>query len=425
MVYLSKFRPTDVRPELLVDRDDAAEWLEHSISAYLADRDPEQGQGFCVLGSKGVGKSILTRAVLQKLKEVHAATTLFVEVDCRGALRQRKVLKQVVEQVHAELYKMNRYGSPGASRELLASAAVLKTLASFDQVERKTVHEHLTEFKAAAGADGKLLDFIASEFQISLRRRKQEAIEGKVLLDDDNIREALLLLLRDIRLAHEDLDIIVYLDNIDELDHDAYWSDEGRERVRAQTLGLMQLWRAPVGLVLNMRTYYSSILLREVSKRFELLPLDDATLEQILARRLHSEQRAVQEALGNDLWNARRSELAGMASTPLSFLMWFEYLAERIKEPEERSMAEVLMGFARTHAATVSQDVLRRIAGIFEGVEAAVPRERLLAACGGNEALLSQAIRSQIVLPLDFWQPNEFTLDPELHFLLARTPDES
>lgn len=419
MVYLSKFRPTDVRPELLVDREDAAEWLEHSISAYLADRDPEQGQGFCVLGSKGVGKSILTRAVLQKLKEVHAATTLFVEVDCRGVLRQRKVLKQIVEQVHAELFKMNRYGSPGASRELLASAAVLKTLAGFDQVERKTVHEHLTEFKAAAGTSGKLLEFIASEFQISLSRRKQDVVEGKVMLDDDNIREALLLLLRDIRLAHEDLDIIIYLDNIDELDHDAYWSPEGRERVRVQTLGLMQLWRAPVGLVLNMRTYYSSILLREVSKRLELGPLDDATLEQILARRLQNEPPPVQEALGSQRWQDRRGALARVATTPLSYLMWFEFLAERIKDPEERSLTDLLLGFARTHAATVSPDVLRQIAGAFEHAEATVSRDGVLAACGGQEAVLSQAIRSQIVLPLDFWQPNEFTLDPELHFLLA------
>lgn len=150
MVYLSKFRPTDVRPELLVDRSEEAEWLEHSIQAYLGDRDPEQGQGFCVLGAKGVGKSILTRKVLDELKQFHAPTTLFVEVDCRGALRQRKVLKQIVEQVHAELYTFAQYGSTKVSKELVASAAVLKTLAGFDEVERRTVHEHLTEFRAAA-----------------------------------------------------------------------------------------------------------------------------------------------------------------------------------------------------------------------------------------------------------------------------------
>lgn len=422
MVYLSRLRPTDVRPELLIDREGEAEWLEHSISAYLADRDPEQGQAFCILGSKGVGKSILTRKVLQKLKEIHAGTTVFVDVDCRGALKQRKVLKQIAERVHAELATMQRYGSHAVSKELVANAAVVKTLAAFDHIERKQVYEYLTEYRSAASLGGKVTEYLSSQHQISFQRSKKEVVEGKVLFDDDTIREMLVLLLRDIRHHHRDLDIIIYLDNIDELDHDAYRQDATREEIRAETFGLMQLWKAPVGLVLNMRTYYSSILLREVSKRRELLPLDATKLGEALARRLAEEPAHVQKALEEGQWVARKKELAEMASTPLSFLLWFEYLAERITEPEAQSMAQLLTGFAQTHSATISLDTLRRIARAFGSRDATLSRAQVLAACGDNEAVLSQAIRSQIVLPRDFWEPNEFTLDPELHFLLALTP---
>lgn len=422
MVYLSRLRPTDVRPELLIDREREAEWLEHSISAYLADRNPEQGQAFCILGSKGVGKSILTRKVLQKLKEIHAGTTVFVDVDCRGALKQRKVLKQIAERVHAELATMQRYGSHAVSKELVASAAVVKTLAAFDQIERKQVYEFLTEYRSAASLGGKVTEFLSSEHKISIQQSKREALEGKVIFDDDNIRAMLILLLGDIRRHHQDLDIIIYLDNIDELDHDAYRLETTREQIRAHTIGLMELWRAPVGLVLNMRTYYSSILLREVSKRRELKPLNASKLGEVLARRLAEEPAQVQNALSDDSWVTRRQELAQMASTPLSFLLWFEYLAERIAEPEPQSLAQLLTGFAETHAATISSETLRRIAAAFGRRDATLSREQVLAACGGNEAMLSQAIRSQVVLPRDFWSPNEFTLDPELHFLLALTP---
>jgi hypothetical protein len=40
-----------------------------------------------------------------------------------------------------------------------------------------------------------------------------------------------------------------------------------------------------------------------------------------------------------------------------------------------------------------------------------------LAACGDNEAVLNQLQDRQAILPVDFWNPVEFTLDPELTFL--------
>jgi len=44
-----------------------------------------------------------------------------------------------------------------------------------------------------------------------------------------------------------------------------------------------------------------------------------------------------------------------------------------------------------------------------------INRERLLAACGGNEAEVNQVIDRQGVLPKDFWDPaTYYTLDPEL-----------
>ena len=82
-------------------------------------------------------------------------------------------------------------------------------------------------------------------------------------------------------------------------------------------------------------------------------------------------------------------------------------------------MTELLPGFALLRGATLGLDRLLSITRAFGTRDATISRAQLLVACGGSEALRSQAIRSQIVLPRDFWEPEELTLDPELHFFLA------
>ena len=44
-------------------------------------------------------------------------------------------------------------------------------------------------------------------------------------------------------------------------------------------------------------------------------------------------------------------------------------------------------------------------------------RAAVLAASGNNEAVLNHLQHRHAILPVDFWNPVEFTLDPELSFL--------
>jgi hypothetical protein len=69
--------------------------------------------------------------------------------------------------------------------------------------------------------------------------------------------------------------------------------------------------------------------------------------------------------------------------------------------------------------ANISKEVLECVAKVFTPPTRTARREELLSACDGREAVLSQLIHAQAILPRDFWEPNEFTLDPELHYLLA------
>jgi hypothetical protein len=69
-MFLQRFKPSAIDPLYLVNRQVDLDWLVGAISTYLSDPDP-RARGplsFCVLGEKGVGKTILTKAALWKLR---------------------------------------------------------------------------------------------------------------------------------------------------------------------------------------------------------------------------------------------------------------------------------------------------------------------------------------------------------------------
>jgi hypothetical protein len=74
--------------------------------------------------------------------------------------------------------------------------------------------------------------------------------------------------------------------------------------------------------------------------------------------------------------------------------------------------------FLDTHYATTANaafgPVLRCFAASSTG---RTTRSQLLDALGGNQLVLDQLQDIQAVLPVDFWNPNEFTLDPELAWI--------
>lgn len=423
-LFLTKLRPSHSDPELLVDRTQEIRWLEQRIATYLLDRSPDRGGVIAVLGAKGVGKSIVTRRALTTLRRQHGHVVVFVTVDCRRQLSQRRVLRQLGDALHEELVRMREHGIGKVSSELVDTAAVVKTLAGYTNVKLSTLHENLAVFKNAANLKlgGKLLDFLNAEFNIAVTREKKDrqAIEGEIQLDDTTLRESIIRMLHDVRAQDPNLDVVIYLDNIDELDHDACYDETRRETIRAETLGLLDLCRAPAGLVLNMRTYYASTLLREVDDILNLGPLAPEDLHEMLRTRLADEREEIRRTLNGDAWQATITELCRAAPTPFVFLRWLKYLTEW-DEAGSGPLAKRLTGYADNYLANISKEVLGSIAKVFDPPTRTVPREELLSVCAGREAVLSQLIHAQAILPRDFWEPNEFTLDPELHYLLAST----
>ncbi|MFV8751399.1 AAA family ATPase [Nannocystaceae bacterium ST9] len=416
MPFLNYLDPASVEPDDLVDREAPLAWLRQGLDSYLRAPKTAPGRAFSILGEKGVGKSLLTHKVVADLRQIHLATTLFLDVDCRRFRNQRAVYGEIARQAVDQLAPRADVHEP-----LLATARILETIAKYDDVERRVIHEHLVQHKAALQLKGPkaLIGFLGASYDISMQRGRQsrETLEGSISFDPPRLREAVIDFFHDVR-AGADFDILLVLDNVDELDHDAIRSEEARARCRGETDGLLGLTHAKIGLILTMRTYFAGILGREVDEPTVLTRLSPADHVALVRGRLTRESAEIQQEFAQAPCVRGIERLAELAPTPLALLKWLRYLSERNLHTTEDA-ATALRGLLTDRYAQIRESVIEAVVREFDISNAPVSRDRLVAACEGDEGKFAQLLRYQILLPVDFWYPYEFTLTPELHFLLA------
>lgn len=428
-MLLDGFDPSDTETTLLVNRGTEQGWLRQRLERYLrlAEDASFTGRSLCIIGDKGSGKTILTSSVIAELRRSElAGRALFLSADCRRLRGRREVFGAVAQAAVRELYQLHSLSAADVRYSaLLANARALSALSQFDDVELKTIHEHLFQFKAALNLKGprSLLGLLEMDLGVSLERSLKDVKEltGKVRIDEHRLCGLFCAFFKDVRA--QGLHVVLHLDNIDELRHE-YQEDRVRAEVRKDVDGILALREAPIALVLNMRTYYSGALPREISNRLVLKPLTQAALREMAEKRMDKHLRGLSEAeqaegrsfLTNEKTRAAQERLGQMAATPLSYLTWFKFLAEA-ESLQTDGLSTGLGQFLETYYSTVPQETLRKLAAAFTSLGLPIGRDKLLLACDGNEALLTQLLSRQAVLPGDFWHPTDYTLDPELHFL--------
>ena len=424
-MFFDYLNPNEDRPELLIDRAQERAWLKEGFEGYLElcraqDRRPPGPRVLCLTGAKGSGKSILARSAFHALRKDWSAETLFLEVDCRPLRNSREVLGTIAEKAQEELAGLKEAGA-ALPKGLAETAGALVELTRFDAVERRQIHEILVGYKGALELDTKrkFLAVLGVSFGISLTREKKERdrLEGLVAFDLPRLVQLLIAFLEDVREAG--LSVLLLLDNFDELDHQ-YGNDSVLERVRNETDWILRLRRAPIGLLFCMRTYYNGIVPRDLTNRRSLGALSAEGLQEVLTRRLQEELEKTQRLTATEKAQTVIERFSDMAPTPLTFLMWFKYVAE-LDTLDPKRLDALALEYVESQFGTVSLSVLRTLIGAFAKAgggdpDVSLTRTEVLEAVGGNEALLAQLQDRQVILPRDFWNPNAFTLDPELHW---------
>lgn len=414
MPFLTYLDPASTDPVDHVNRDADLGWLRQSLYSFLRAPDKSKGRTVAILGERGIGKSTLAHKVIDELREQHAATTLFLVIDCRRFRNQRKVYHAIA----VEAIKQLGFRAD-VDQAMLATARLLEAIASMDTVKQSALHERLTSFKQAVklSGDRSLLKHLGINYDINIERggKHIDSLEGSIHFEGSRLREAVVAFFEDLR-AHQGYDAIVVLDNLDELDHEAIAEEQDREALLAEIDSLLGLALAPIGLVLTVRTYFASSLTRAVDGNRVLHRLANPDHVAIVERRLAREPAELRTLFDDANCGACIEGLAARAPTPFALLKWFNYLAQN----ELHASADIeqnLRGLARDQFATVKLEVLERVVAAFEDPDSPVVVDALLAACGDNRMIFKQLLRYQIVLPVDFWHPTEFTLSPDLHFM--------
>lgn len=353
--------------------------------------------------------------MLDKLKPRHP-TALFLYVDCRLSGTSRKVFQRVAEATVDELERLLA-AKTEIRPELVDAAHVVSVLASFDDVELKKVHEHLIQFKAAAGlaADAALLKYLKANLSISLERSERQTAQltGAVRIDERKLHSALTALFEDIR--REGIGVILLIDNLDELHH--YYREEAqRQTAREHAMWVMELRKAPVAFLACMRSYFADVA-RDIGDKIHLEPLPANILLAIVERRCRDEPASVQQLAASPEVKSLMNMLAGVASTPLAYLDWLKFFVkEKAFDPQRRR--RVIEKFSKAEFANLAFDVLEQLGRSFEKPERELDRGELLKACGDRESELVAVIDAQAVLPNNFWTPTRYRLDPLLNLLL-------
>ncbi|KIG12936.1 hypothetical protein DB30_00892 [Enhygromyxa salina] len=215
MPFLTYLDPASTDSADHVEREVDVAWLRQSLLGFLQAPDKSRGRAVAILGERGAGKSALAHKVVDELRELHAATTLFLIVDCRKHRNQRKIYHAIA----VEAIKQLGYRSD-VDQSMLATARLLETIALMDTVKQATVYERISTFKQAAQLNGSrsLLNYLGVSFEINIERsaKNLDSLEGSIHFDGSRLLDAVVAFFEDLR-AHQGLDAVVVLDNLDEL----------------------------------------------------------------------------------------------------------------------------------------------------------------------------------------------------------------
>lgn len=415
MPFLNYLDPASTDPAEIVNRDAMLKWLRASIESFLRAPDRSRGRAMALLGDRGIGKSILARKVFQDLREIHGADTLFLVVDCRQCPNERAVYEAIAwEAIQAIGFR--------SDRPLLDTARTLHVIASFDEVERTRLAELTKEYSHTLKLKGpkNLLALLGVSSEVRSSYKQQETVMGKVKFTAASLRQAVIAFFSDLH-EHAGLDVVLLLDNLEEIQHDAILEEDHRTRYRGEIDSLLGLASAPIGLLITARTYFAGSLNRQIDSTKVLHRLSNDEHVALVRKRLDREPPEIRGQFDGDGCGECIDQLAGMASTPLSLLSWFKFLAENelhSGDPRaelERWLDDRYGNFDKRHIIAV-------VAAFAGDPSARVAEAVLLKACRENEAVWKQMVRYQVVLPIDFWDPHTFTLAPELHFLCFSGP---
>lgn len=411
------FRPHDYEDvNLFVDRERLIAHVQQCLSS-LMDPDVPGESSLFVVGSRGVGKSILTRKALHEV--IRERGPLYVAIDCaklphgsEPMLRElaRCLAREAIENISEKQV------------QLRISAELLLRLASKTQVKVKEVRTWSSELKLGFSAKSKFTDALQFDFGMTRLAGKSRQVEESFerAIDAEYLKRLIDDFIADCAMASER--VILFIDNLDQVR-----APEKADEITKVT----DLARYLVGLgrclmIATLRSeFIGQDLLKLQAQRIDVPGMQPEELQLVARRRMGLTTPAKQGALRDAGFPGLFERLSTWTQNPWGFLTWlalFDSTPEPYDAGQPDTLIQVLLKRARMQYSALSEDELRRVAAAYRDRPNEDATQSQLAGEGVDAGLLGRAVQHGLLHPDWLLDPQRYALAPFLHFLSISQP---
>lgn len=348
-LYIMCMRPNSVDIKLFADREKYYERIKGKIGMFLDNRNEEKRR-LMIYGDRGVGKSILMRKILKDISEER--DILCIEIDGDEARSPEDLLRDICKNLAYRLNELYEQKLDKTIPETISTEiGFLDYISDANSLKESTIKTIVERLEGEAGTNIGLFDFLKFKTKIAA----SEGTEVKEIQEIEQIIDSkfLIKLLENVvDKIHESmgLDILIYIDNLDQLENKESIDDFVTEIIKLKKAIIVASIRREVadkniGRDFREVEVIESMTPDELMKVFnQRLDIDCPQKDKLLSTELMDIADALKECDGN----------------PLSFLSWLHYLIVD-SELDKSNFLENLKGFTKAHYSTFEESKIREI----------------------------------------------------------------
>lgn len=394
---------TGLASKIIIGRERELEIIKGALKGKLINPYIAGGK-ICVLGKRGVGKSILMRVILEHLTE--ETDCIAVYVDGRRIGSAKSFMGELCREFAKEVSEVF-----SDDEKVQTETAYMISISAASEISQGWIKGKAKELEGRAGVGIGFFNFI----QVSL------GLKGKVKWYED-IREDIkisvnLVFLREMlsaiidKIKEKNRKVLICLDDLDQRD--------SKEEIEEFTNSLFTIENAVTLVVLRSEAMTENIR-RNISSPIEVEGMEKNLLVKILKTRMDviaTEEENVALVEGGIFEVADR--LKEVTDRPFYFLRWLNYLYRNTEINESpNSLKEMMRKYDRALYGLFGEDELFKLNKLFAAHDYNfISKDNIIEYLGLSEVEFDPFLSQGVIIPDNLFDQRRYELSPDLYIL--------
>lgn len=311
-------RPQSTEPTDLINRNEERRRFARILDDYFESGG--EGARILVTGDRGVGKSILTRAVIRDFAARYPDKAVSIVVNGRGIGYRRfleELARSLVEEIRPHAQRWRREVSHWLDELLLLANSTQITSTQTTNIARKYGVDASVGVDTGTSGPVTLLGKLSSRFAWEETRTATTGVQRMLAVTDALLHDAIGLMLKRLRAEKDPTSIVVFYDDLDQA-----FDNRSGEEIEANIQRILELQPCIALAHIRTESMYPNIR-RVISEEVPVRPLPTDELMAMLQHRAQqAKNSAVKEAFRATRTPAAFRQLASVTGNALAFLRW-------------------------------------------------------------------------------------------------------